>query len=126
MIVLPKIITPLENKSVTEGSECTFSVKVDAIPNAVIEWSNILIIITINNKLYWLKNIIRLKNDIKLKPDKRISTRTDENSFFLTISNVKLDDKGMFKAILKNKVGQTESQGILNVTGKTYFYFNLF
>ena len=94
--VIPTIMKQLENASVTEGSECTLSVTVDGFPTPTIEW---------------------FKNDAKLKPDKRYTTKFEEKTFYLTIITVKSADQGKFKALVKNKAGQVESNdAVLDVT----------
>jgi hypothetical protein len=99
--VPPTIVKELEDVSVTEGSECAFTVNVEGFPNPTAEW---------------------YKNDAKLKPDKRFTTRFEDNTFYLTITDAKMADQGKFKTLIKNKAGQVESrQANLNVTGKTSF-----
>lgn len=45
-------------------------------------------------------------------------TRVEENTFYLTVSNIKSADQGKIKAVLKNKVAQTESkEANLIITG---------
>jgi hypothetical protein len=63
--------------------------------------------------------LLRYKNDAKLKPDKRFTTRVEENTFYLTITDTKAADLGTFKALLKNKAGQVETKSaILTITSK--------
>jgi hypothetical protein len=43
----------------------------------------------------------------------------EENTFYLTITDTKAADLGKFKAILKNKAGQIETQSaLLTITSK--------
>lgn len=54
-----------------------------------------------------------------MRPDARYVTRVEENTFYLTISNIKSADQGKIKAVLKNKVSQTETrEALLTITGK--------
>ena len=86
--------------SVTEGSECCLLVCANGTPSPSIEW---------------------FKGNSKLKPDKRYVSKIEENctKFTLTISDCKSVDQGIYKAILKNKVGSVETnEASLNVTSK--------
>lgn len=84
----PTIIKDIEGISVTEGSECQFLAVVDGNPKPTIEWH---------------------KNDAKLKADKRMVNKVEENQYSLLINETKNADKGTFKAVLKNKVGTVET-----------------
>lgn len=85
----PSVVKDLEDISVSQGSECTFMIVCDGFPNPTVEW---------------------MKNGSKLKPDKRYANRVEENTFYLTISDVKAIDDGQYKVVLKNKAGQCESK----------------
>lgn len=70
----------------------------------------------------------RYKNGSKLKPDARYISRVEENTFYLTLTNIKANDQGKIKCVLKNKVGQLESkEATLVVTSPLYLfsYFNI-
>jgi hypothetical protein len=100
--VPPLIVKDLEDVSVTEGSECAFTITVDGNPNPTVEW---------------------FKNDVKLKPDKRFTTRYEEKTFYLTITNAQMADAGKFKAIVKNKAGQVESRVASLITTGSYLFY---
>jgi hypothetical protein len=91
---------PLKDVTVTEGSESCLFVCATGTPNPTIEWH---------------------KGNTKLKPDKRYVLKTEENGskFSLTITDCKSVDQGVYKAVLKNKVGSIETnEATLNVTSK--------
>jgi len=65
---------------------------------------------------------IRYKNDAKIKPDKRLVTKVEDKTFSLTIIGAKAADVGLYKAVIKNKIGQVESRhSTLSISSKNYF-----
>ena len=97
---LPTITKPLENVSVTEGSECSLLLEATGSPTPTIEW---------------------YRANTKLKPDKRYTQKFEESEkkYILTIVDAKSVDQGQYKAVLKNKVGQLETNEVqLSVTGE--------
>ena len=103
ILVVPVIIKDLEDISVSEGSECSFVITVDGNPNPTVEW---------------------YKNDAKLKPDKRFTTRFEEKTFYLTITDGMSADQGKFKVLVKHKVGQAETRvANLEVTSIVVCFF---
>jgi hypothetical protein len=62
-----------------------------------------------------------------MKADRRYSTKIEDNSFSLIISNAKPDDQGKYKAIFKNKAGHIETiEALLTVTGKYLIIKSIF
>jgi hypothetical protein len=83
--------------TVTEGSETSLCLTVEAYPTPSIEW---------------------FKNGARMKPDKRFNSKFEENTFYLTLSEAKSADQCKYKAVLKNKAGTIESVEVdLIVTG---------
>lgn len=88
--VKPLIVKDLEDKQVTEKSECTFELKFEGIPTPSVEW---------------------FKNGSKLKPEPRYTIKTQGETTSLTIKDVKSPaDQAKYRVVLKNKFGQIESK----------------
>ncbi len=58
-----------------------------------------------------------------MKNDKRFINKIEENMFSLTIFDIKKEDQATYKAVLKNKAGQIDSnEAMLTVTCKFNFF----
>jgi hypothetical protein len=64
---------------------------------------------------------IRFKNNLKLKPDKRFLTKSEDKNYLLLINNAKIEDGGKYKALFRNKAGEIQTlEATLNITGFIY------
>lgn len=90
----PEILEPLKPTEAVEEESVTLECKIKETPSQVIEW---------------------FKNGAKLKENRRITTEVKNGVARLKISQVRSDDKGDYKIIIRNDSGSSTSTANLVV-----------
>lgn len=95
---MPEILaSDLKDQSVYESTPISFEVIAQGIPKLDAQWT---------------------LNDKPLKADDHYSITEDGLRYKLSIADVKLDDAGTFKLVVKNKLGELSKQCKLSVMRK--------
>lgn len=95
--VAPVFTMPLENLKAAEGQPTHLEVRVSGTPEPRVVW---------------------LKNDLPIRTGERIHTEKDGNLYSLKISEVDIEDGGVYTCRAKNVAGSATSMADLNVECK--------
>lgn len=97
-IAIPEILKEdIKDTHVYESTPIAFEVTAQGIPKPEAQW---------------------LHDGKPIKADGRIKIIEDGNLYKLDITDVKLEDKGEYKVIIKNKLGEKTKHGVLSVSRK--------
>lgn len=98
LAAIPEILSEdIKDTHVYESTPISFEVTAQGIPKPEAQW---------------------LHDGKPIKADSRVKIIEDGNKYKLDITDVKLEDKGEYKVIIKNKLGEKVKQGVLSVSRK--------
>lgn len=97
-LAIPEIIKEdIKDTHVYESTPISFEVTAQGIPKPEATW---------------------LHDGKPMKADGRVKIVEDGDKYRLDITDVKMEDKGEYKVIIKNKLGEKTKQGVLSVSCK--------
>lgn len=103
-IAIPEILSSdIKDQHQYESCPISFEVTAQGIPKPEAQW---------------------LLNDKPIKADDHVKIVEDGNKYKLEIAEVKLSDKGNYRVIIKNKLGEKEQQAVLDVS-RELFHFSI-
>lgn len=90
----PTILEPLKSEIVKEGDKVTLSTQIVGNPKP---------------KITWMKDG---------KPLKKVPTKTDEDTYSITLSKPVVEDSGDYSVLAENEHGSAQTTALLTVDGK--------
>lgn len=89
----------LKDTLVFESTPIAFEVTAQGIPKPEAQW---------------------LHDGKPVKGDSRVKITEEGDKYKIDITDVKMEDKGEYKVIIKNKIGEKSKQAVLSVTRKLF------
>lgn len=91
----PKILTPIEAKTIKPGSSITYEVKFEGKPMPKVKW---------------------LRNGKELIPNEKITVQTEEYTSELHVTDVDKKSAGKYEIVVSNEAGEAKSSGSVMVS----------